>query len=100
MTKFIWIALILTLLLSACGPDGLIAQPTDTPSATPLPSSTPFPTQTPTPAATETPTATATPAYPAEGYGPTGFPTNVNPLTGLQVADPSLLDRRPLAIKV
>ena len=100
MTKYLWITLIFTLMLSACGPNGLLAQPTDTPSATPLPSSTPFPTETATPAATETPTSTATPVYPAEGYGPSGFPTNVNPLTGLEVADPALLDRRPLAIKV
>jgi hypothetical protein len=100
MYKTLWIALCLTLALSACGPNGIIAQPTGTLAATPLPSSTPLPTQTPTLAATDTPTATATPAYPAEGYGPTGFPTDVNPLTGLKMENPALLDRRPLAIKV
>ena len=33
-------------------------------------------------------------------YGPKNFPQDVNPLTGLHVNDPSLLDRRPLAIKI
>ncbi len=58
---------------------------------------------TPTPTFTVTPlppTATPTPAYPEEGYGPTNFPEGVNPLTGLEVEDPSLLDRRPIIIKV
>lgn len=32
--------------------------------------------------------------------GPDNFPTNVDPLTGQVVADPKLLDRRPIAIKV
>ncbi len=70
------------------------------PTSTPLPSLTQPTTSTPTPAPTSTPTPTATPAYPPEGYGPTNFPAAVDPLTGLQVADPSLLERRPLAIKV
>jgi hypothetical protein len=35
-----------------------------------------------------------------EGYGPGGFPANVNPLTGLVPADPALLDRRPMMVKV
>jgi hypothetical protein len=46
------------------------------------------------------PTATPTPAYPEGGYGPTNFPEDVNPLTGLEVDDPSLLNRRPIVIKV
>jgi hypothetical protein len=54
------------------------------PSATPLPP-------------TETPTATPTPQ---QSYGPTGFPSDVNPLTGLRVADASLLNRRPVIIKI
>jgi hypothetical protein len=33
-------------------------------------------------------------------YGPTNFPANVNPLTGKEVADPTVLNRRPLIIKV
>ena len=35
-----------------------------------------------------------------EGYGPTNFPADVDPLTGLKVADPAMLQRRPMVIKV
>jgi hypothetical protein len=42
---------------------------------------------------------TATPSYPEAGYGPDSFPDDINPLTGLR-ADPALLDRRPMLIKV
>lgn len=53
---------------------------------------------------TSTPPASPTPlqveALPGFGYGPTGFPANINPLTGLAVADPGLLERRPMAIKI
>lgn len=42
---------------------------------------------------------TPTPGYPEEGFGPQGFPVDVNPLTGLS-ADPLVLDRRPIIIKV
>lgn len=73
--------------------DSPTALPSQTPTATPLP-----PTQTPT--ATATITLIPTPAYPKEGYGPQNFPTDVNPLTGLQVGDPATLNRRPVAIKV
>jgi hypothetical protein len=39
-------------------------------------------------------------AIPEVTYGPTNFPDNVDPLTGLTVADPNILDRRPVMIKV
>ncbi len=38
--------------------------------------------------------------YPKTGYGPTNFPKGINPLTGLPVTDPEILDRRPLAVKI
>jgi hypothetical protein len=41
-----------------------------------------------------------TPTYSLEAAGPMHFPPDVNPLTGLQVADPSLLERRPVAVKI
>ncbi len=47
----------------------------------------------PTPAA---PTATALPG----SIGPTTYPSDINPLTGLLMTDPTVLERRPLAIKV
>lgn len=98
--------------LAACAPLGWpLNQPKPTSVApvvidTPVPAtSTPEPTETqipPTSTATYTPTpsSTPTPAYPLEGRGPTGFAANVDPLTGLEVPDPALLDRRPIVIKV
>lgn len=38
--------------------------------------------------------------YPAQGFGPQDFPPNVNPLTGLRVADAAILERRPVIVKV
>ena len=52
------------------------------------------------PAATEPPVPPAMPDYPPEGYGPTDFPVDVNPLTGLKVNNPQLLERRPIMVKV
>lgn len=34
------------------------------------------------------------------GLGPDHFPAGINPLTGLEVADPSRLERRPMVIKI
>jgi len=55
----------------------------------------------------ETPQATealspspGNPFIPEGRVGPDSYPTNVNPLTGLIVPDPSVLDRRPMGIKV
>lgn len=99
MKRFLILS-VLSLGLAACGQ--LFAPPTPTPTVTAT--STPTLTATPTATPSETPTPTITPTatrdYPAEGYGPSDFPENVNPLTGLEVEDPSLLERRPLMIKV
>ncbi len=76
------------------------AVPPPTQTETPPPSAT----QTPSPTATltETPTPTATPtATPTlAAYGPAGFPVFVNPLTGLTVSDPQILQRLPVLVKV
>jgi hypothetical protein len=61
----------------------------------PITSSTP-PTATIAPAATESSTASTE----VVAYGPHNFPANVDPLTGKTVGDPSLLERRPLAVKI
>ena len=53
---------------------------------------------TPTATLTATPGPTATSATIL--VGPTGFPKNVNPLTGLTMSDTKLLDRRPAMVKV
>jgi len=63
---------------------------------TAVPSATPQPTSTPTLIPTNT--ASPTPVY--IKVGPTNFPADVDPLTGLTVSDPSILNRRPVMIKV
>ena len=68
------------------------AMPTDT--------ATPLPTDTPEPTATATQTSTATQAQSQWPVGPTDFQENINPLTGLAIADPSNLNRRPVFVKV
>jgi hypothetical protein len=99
-------SLVICLILSGCGVFGLTS-PTATPTAlpSPLPTLTETPTLTPlspteTPTLTPTITLTPTPDYPLEGYGPTNFPADINPLTGLEASESSFLERRPVAIKV
>ena len=58
----------------------------------------PTATQTAAPSAIALPTFTATPFVYA--YGPGDFPERVNPLTGMPVDQPALLERRPNVIKV
>jgi hypothetical protein len=80
--------------LSACG--GSQKATTPTPTRTPrletpaTPTAVLLPTAMPTTSPTPTPDASII----------TEFPPHVNPLTGLRVSDPALLERRPLAIKV
>jgi hypothetical protein len=87
------------LCLSACS--GSANAVTPTPTRTPKPetaataAATPIPTVSP-----PTATPTASPLATADASIMTEFPPDVNPLTGLKVADPALLDRRPLAVKI
>lgn len=64
-------------------------------TSTTVPTEAP-PTATTAPTATSAPTATQGPIL----VGPTGFPANIDPLTGLTVADAKILDRRPVMVKV
>jgi hypothetical protein len=109
---------LLAFYVTAClSPDGtgVTATPTKTPrpanaqlpeiptsTCTPRPSATATATQKPQTPSPVPPTATAEPTEdPSPGATP--WPTlgpDVCPLTGLSVADPSLLERRPLAIKI
>jgi hypothetical protein len=105
MIKRVLIGLAFSLLLVGCGQSNntptVISVPTQLPvvfTATPSPTPTETATATFTPTATETPLPTDTPTPIA--YGPSNFPSNVDPLTGMEVSDPTLLDRRPIAIKV
>ncbi|NMC52895.1 MAG: DUF3048 domain-containing protein [Chloroflexi bacterium] len=98
-------AVLILLLLSACQPAG-VGPKTDASgsdqdasvnaSSTPFQPVTPAATNTPVPTSTPIPTPTATPIQ----VGPADFSENTNPLTGLQVEDPAILNRRPLMIKV
>lgn len=82
--------------LTAAAPTG---SPTPTSTASPLPP-TPLPTRTPSPTPSPTATRTALPYVLPVNVGPFVFPENINPLTGLFVSDPALLERRPMAIKI
>ncbi len=103
MHKTTFFFVLLTLLaLAACGPQAA-PLPTQEATAPPVTATVP-PTATSTPTEvppSPTPTAlppTATPAPAA--YGPDDFPPGINPLTGQPAADPALLERRPLAVKI
>jgi hypothetical protein len=105
--KKISVLFLFVLIISACSrggpsPTEAVANqlPTIRPTATqPQPTASPVPpTETATPIIT--PTATATQTYPEEGFGPTNFPADVNPLTGLFVTNSNSLEKRPVAVKV
>jgi len=89
---------VLIVLLTACS-----AAP-DTPTVAPTATLRPIVRPTVTPIASPTLAATATPAAPPTPTPDTRlmttFAPDVNPLTGEKVSDPSVLDRRPLAIKI
>lgn len=105
MSRKILVGLTVLLILTACGqnpiltatstPTQSIVAATNTLAPTLVPDTpTPEPMLTPTPE--PMPTVTTTPV----AYGPSNYPAEVNPLTGLTVADKTLLDRRPLAYKI
>ncbi len=106
MKKGLSLAVVFLVLVTGCGPAATGTAPTPTAPAPVLqtltPSASPSPSPTPVPSATDTPFPTGTPvtSYPPAGYGPANFPADVDPLTGLQVGDLTLLNRRPLAIKI
>jgi len=86
-----------SLLLGGCGGATPVATPTATRTPMLAVTDTPLaPTLTPTARPTNTPVASPT----AGAMVVTPFPPDVNPLTGLRVADAALLDRIPIAIKV
>jgi hypothetical protein len=106
-TKRIILMVLLLFIASACtqitpAPSAI---PTEDPATAVLPSEAPAASQPAEPsqpsatlAATATESPTATPE--AVAYGPQNFPANIDPLTGKTVGDPSLLERRPLAVKI
>jgi len=91
------------LLLGAC--TTITPQPTPEPTATSGQLELP-PGGTSTVEATSTATATLEPTATSEAiaaaviFGPHNFPTNISPISGQAIQDPSLLERRPVAVKV
>ncbi|MGQ9832706.1 MAG: DUF3048 domain-containing protein [Candidatus Villigracilaceae bacterium] len=96
-TRKMFAGLIGLLWLTACTATPYAAVPS-TPEVDPIaPAATPSPaylifTPVPTGAISQMPTAV--------GYSPVNLPESINPLTGLPVDDPKLLERRPMAVKV
>jgi hypothetical protein len=74
--------------------------PTAVPTLTPTETPTVIPTDTVTPTPEPSPTSEFLANYPPEGYGPTNFPLDINPLTGLPVDDLTRLNRRPISVKI
>jgi hypothetical protein len=99
MKKLLGFLALLPVVLAACG-SALTPAPTSTAIATAIITEVPTITPVPTALPSDTPTLTFTASYPLEGYGPANFPSGMDPLTGLQVANPALLQRRPMVIKV
>ena len=94
MKKIIYGFILISFLSTGCGQD--VSTSTSTPNRGVVPTATSTPTSFPP----EIIEPTATSVKPIEGLGPDNFPKDVNPLTGLKVTDPTLLERRPLMIKV
>ncbi len=108
----VFVLLLISILLSGCGKtvdlsqtdlqNTLVAEAVDklqTQEA--FPEASEVPTEVPTEVvATETPTAEPEPTQGPVFLGPTNFPNDINPLTGLKVADPEILNRLPVLVKV
>lgn len=90
-------------LLASCQPSSVPAGGSTT-LAVPHFSDTPQPTLTvpssPPPLPTRTPTPPPTPTLTFQAAGPTAFPPGVNPLTGLQVSDPAMLELPPALVSI
>jgi hypothetical protein len=96
--------LIAALILAACQTVSAAPIVQATMSATTSPSAIPTAAVQPTATVLASATITSVPTVMATQaevqYGPTNFPKNVDPLTGLTVADPAILNRRPVMVKV
>jgi hypothetical protein len=106
------LAMVALLLLGACSSEpGATATPTKTPGAvqhsaatkpppvlaTPIPTVTPNP---PSPTPDPEPAVTPQPEVIEGLIGPEVYEHDVNPLTGKVMTDPTVLDRRPVAVKI
>ena len=105
MFRFLSLSLAAAFILGACAPTAAPTLTTDQQTAVAqtltamvpaTPTMTTSPTLSPTPQNTATPTALPEPVV----IGPDEYGEGVNPLTGLKVADPELLKRRPVIMKI
>lgn len=101
--KWLAVGWLLAVVLAACDSPttpAVPAGPTTAPVATqrPIIKPTVTPIASPTLVATATPAASPTPT--PDSRIMTTFAADVNPLTGEKVSDPTVLNRRPLAIKI
>ncbi len=97
-SRLFLLSLMVLTILAGCGSD----EPTPQAASPAEPTATfaPKPTFTPAASPTQAPAAISQPTdTPAPTIAPTPNP-NVNPLTGLEVEDPSVLNRRPLLVRV
>jgi len=103
MIKRIILAATILLMMSACLPTSPKNTPAPTEPALPaemptdVPTAEALPTDTSAPLPTQPPTE---PSSPQAIYGPQDFPADISPLTGKPVQEQSLLERRPLAVKI
>lgn len=97
---FAAMALVLSMVLTACQTVSASTPTQATGTATATQTATVMATTPPLPSATAITMPTVTTAQAEVQYGPTNFPANVDPLTGLVVSDPAILNRRPVMIKV
>ncbi len=93
--RYLVLLLVVMSFVAGCSSATPVATPT--PTRTPIPQATAIP-PTPIPTATPTPTPTTVPT--AEAVSVTPFPPDVDPLTGLKVDDPEILEHIPLVIKI
>lgn len=95
--RYLIAAAVLLTLLAACQSESTApAAATQTPG---IPAAAGQPTEAAATAApTDAPALDITPT--ASTIGPQSYPENVNPLTGLTVDDPAVLNRRPILVKV
>ena len=99
-----WVLALAALLLTACVPSAPAVLAAATVSPIPAATATPIapPTLTAAPSATLAPTPTPTAVFTptAQALGPDEFPAGVNPLTGLPVQDPALLQLPPALVSI
>lgn len=114
--RAIWPTILLSLslilvALTACSsePPVVVSTPTPELEVVVFATEAPTPTLTPTTLATKAPTPTAamgvstavaTTTISADQTSPANRPPDINPLTGLKVADPALLKRRPIMVRI